>query len=135
MAEDMSNQQKSVMLAQLVEWSFEVITPRDIHEPPFAILRDENGNDLWWKNFVYHDSPPAPPNLYDSANMALLAHVMGWFAGVTNWKPHIKMWVKWMMYARDEMLILHLHEWMCNCADYGLELAIEAGMVKEPEER
>jgi hypothetical protein len=132
---EMSDQDKSVMLARLA--GFSVLNtvsgePRRVFCDPYG---SQVGGSLYYivaKNLTKADEfKVLCPDFYNPANMALLAIAISWLAGVSHWEPHIGKWAKFMQHLTDGMTPMHLHKWMCKSADAGIGLAIEAGLIQD----
>lgn len=117
MIDEMTTEEKSVMLARLCGWETRNNSPdKDIR---WTEINTPNGgydkNIPVWR-LVYRDG-----NLYDPSNMALLAKVLKCLNDKFGWQ--------WRGEALDSVDFDDLHTWMCQCVDYGLQLALKAGLV------
>lgn len=121
--DEMSEQEKSVMLARLVGWEV------------------NQNNSPVGQIFIYYDRPRsnAIANLYDTANMALAWRVLNWFWAfckpletpqqVTMWDGYHADLILWMIDYGSSYEDMPPAEAQAAWLDKILELAIEAGMV------
>ena len=104
--QEMSDQEKSVLLVKAMGWFF------GMHRDGLKVSPENNG--------IIQDG-----NLYDPANMALAWRVHLWaldnLGAVEDWK-YVSWWENMAIFAEDDAQRLWL--------DTILELAIEAGLVE-----
>ncbi len=76
---DLTNQEKSVLLAKAVGWK--IVFPPDWcdYDEPFADLIDANHQEIDVLLNVYPSKPWDKFNLYNPSNMYLACHIFRWF--------------------------------------------------------
>lgn len=75
---DLTEQEKSVMLAGLCGWKHEHLPPKVGDVLGLNVATDERGNVLHEGRFSFPLAYPQIPNLYDPANMALAWRALNW---------------------------------------------------------
>lgn len=135
---ELSEQQKSVMLARAMGWEYGIVGDDVGHG--IATMRDSKGDMIWLEDFEY---PAAYPykNLYDPANMALAWGVLNWAWNQTGQHDNDPLDER-----QSQEWILKIDQVLCDywCDDPAkaqavwldlvLELAIKAGLVPAEEE-
>lgn len=134
MPDNLTDEQKSMMLAKAMEWYVESNGAGDI------VYLDSNGLVIVG-DFTYFDLATAP-NLYDPANMALAWRVLNWAMTLPEIERPMKNWLgdNWRKTDQDNNTIFAPGWWFLaslapqdairEILDAVLELAIEAGIAE-----
>ena len=125
MFDELSDQEKSVMLAKLWGWEMEYEPPKYRNDYGTAFLMS-NGKPLHAVQFRYPAAYPSIPNLYDPVNMSLAWLGLNW--ADTNLKGYdaLDLYFWW---DKGSLLSLPPEKAQRAWLDKILELAIEAGML------
>ena len=116
--EDMSDQEKSVMLAKAMGWE---IVPHPIYSDDSPLFKIPNSKEWGWE---------LDDNFYDQMNMALAWRVLNWL-GIwdqnSQWTQYTQFWGWW---DQNDLWLTSPADAQRLWLDKILSLAIEAGIVE-----
>lgn len=130
---EMSDQEKSVMLARLCGWKHEHLPPKIGDTLGLNIVTDKNGDLLHKGWFSFPLAYPTIPSLYDPENMPLAWRVLNWALDHLTAPSHF--FQLRQMVGDMDLFVLPRDAAQRAWLDKILELATEAGMVKTQQEK
>lgn len=119
MIENLSEREKSAMLARMMGWEF-VESPDGRRRFCDSDLTEGRGG------LFFQD------NLYDPTNMALAWRVLNWWRDINRQKiPHDDTWMQWLGWLlQNSLWMFDYDKAQAAWLDKILSLAIEAGIVE-----